>query len=246
MRRFFKIIFTIIILIMIIAVAGVAFFLAKPNAVTKKGVVEVLSFVLKTDVQLGGVDVSVSKGKCVLNDLVIKNPEGFEGNDAFSVGKIDVDVNAKVFNPLKPEIQAIMVENPQINLEINGKGSNLGKLSENASRMEKWKFKNLGNNVKIGKIVVDGAKVSMSTTKYKDKCVSFGLHRIEMDNVRGTVAGTIKAFFDRILRESVKAGKECILGLGDEEAIKSLKEAIGGVKDGVKDLKDGIKDKLGQ
>ena len=261
MRKLFRIIFIIIALIAVIVIAGVALFLAKPDVVTKKGVVEVLSYVLKTDVKLDSADVSLSEGKCELKDLVINSPEGFNTKEAFSVGRVNVEFSPKIFNIMKPEIQGIMVENPQINLEINTKGSNLGQLSKNASRLEKWKFKRIGDKVKIRKIIVDGAKVSMATTKFKDKTVSFGLHRIEMDNLGGengiTVAGVIKAFFEKILKESLKSGREYISKLGDEAAIKGLRDAISelpelkdktgeAVKEGVKGLKDDVKDMLGQ
>jgi len=263
MKKFFKIILIIIIAIVVIFIAGIAFFLAKPGTVTKKGVVEVLSYVVKTDVKLDSANVSVSKGTWELKGLVIKNPDGFNTPEAFSAGRILVDINAKAFNIMKPEIQAIKVESPQINLELNSKGSNLGKLAENAGRLEKWKFKKIGNNVKIGKIVVDGARVSMYTTKFRDKSLSFGLPRIEMDNLGGekgiTVAGVIKAFFERILKESLKVGKGKILGIGDEAdaALKALKDAFGqlpewkdkaseSIKEGIKDLKEGAKNILGK
>jgi hypothetical protein len=263
MKRFFRAIMILFVLVIVIAIAGFAIFLAKPGAVTKKGVVKVLSYVLKTDVKLESADVSVSKGKTELKNLVISSPEGFETKEAFSAGKVDVDVNAKVFNPMKPEIQAIMIENPQINLEINSKGSNLGKLAENAGRLDKWKFKRFGNYMKIGKIVIDGAKVSMYTTKFRNKPIYLNLPRIEMDNLGGkngiTVAAIMRSFFERILKESLKAGKEQVLGIGDGEdaALKGLRDAFRqlpelkdkagvSIKGGVKNLKEGVKDKLGQ
>lgn len=245
----------IIGLIIIIVIVGILLPIAKSSNVTKKGIVDVLSFVLKTDVELGSMNLSLSKGECVLNNLVIKNPEGFSNQNAFSAGKINVDFNAKLFNPMKPEVQSIIIEKPLINMEISGKSSNLGKLSENASRMEKWKFKNIGSKIKINKTIIEGGKVSLFTTKSKDKPVSFNLSKIEIENLGGPISETVKAFFERILRESVKAGKEHILKLGSNEAIKSLQEAIDGIsekaekagetiKEGIRDLKDAIKDKL--
>lgn len=104
--------------------------------VARLAIGRVLSYVLETDVSVGGIRLDTKAETLELSDLRIANPKGFEADQAFSLGKVLVDADPKSLFSDAPTIRRIEVSGAKANVEVNLKGVNLKKLADSASRFK--------------------------------------------------------------------------------------------------------------
>jgi len=224
--------------IIAIAIVAVLIIFANLNSIARKGIVEVMSYVLKVDVTLKKADIKPFSGKAFLEGLVIGNPEGYKTKEAFSVERIEVALNIKSFRTDEPTVSLISLNNPRITLEQGFPGSNLTKLIENAERLqskeEKAPPKASEKKIKVDKIIVEGAMVSVSAPVLAGKSLTIPLPRIEMNDFGGkkksmTIAESIKEFFSQIIRSIASAGS----GILPDDILKTLNSSIKGAANAV-------------
>lgn len=254
------------VLIAIGIVAGVI--LANLNDIAKKATVKALSYVLQVEVNLNKFEISLLGGSCTLEGLVIGNPEGYKTKEAFSMDRIDVSVNIKSFRTDEPVIKVVSIKNPKITLEQGFKKSNLSQLIKNASRFEGKEEKKAEpspreaeKKIRIDKILLSGARVSLSAPVLQGEALTIPLPTIEMKDIGGkgnpvTIGKAIKIFLSQVVTETLKAGKDIIpsdldkmlqtsfrdaLNI-DTSALKKTADDLGeNVKEGVKGIQDSVK-----
>ena len=232
-KKITRIVLKAIVIIAVIAIlAGIIIF-ANLNTIARKGIVEVMSYVLKVKVSLKKADIKPFRGKAILEGLVIGNPEGYKTNEAFSVDRVEVTLNIKSFLTDEPTVTLVYVKNPHITLEQGFTGSNLTKLTDNAEQIQSTEEKApkaSNKKIKIDKIVVEGAKVSVSAPILQGKALTIPLPRIEMNDFGGkkgrmTIAQSIKEFFNEIIKAIASAGS----GILPDDLGKTLNNSIKGV-----------------
>lgn len=85
---------------------------------------------LATPVSVKSVDLALREGRMTINDLQIKNPEGFSRADAFNVGSITLDLGEITSEPYV--VQTINVNSPAFLYEVDASGNgNLLALKKN-------------------------------------------------------------------------------------------------------------------
>ena len=127
-----KLILGMILSVVLILCAGIFLVAAFLNRGIKTGVETYGPKITGTAVAINQVDLSLRTGHGVLDGLEIGNPEGFKMPIAFSLGRIEIDVELFSFLSDKIVVNKIHITEPEIYFEKRGLvGSNLGVLLEN-------------------------------------------------------------------------------------------------------------------
>jgi hypothetical protein len=124
----------------------------------KSYMVEYGSKMTKTDVEVDSVKTDISKGEILINRIGIENPKGFSNNEAFEVKKVKININKETLNQDVIEIPLVLINNPEIIYEYNGKKTNFNVLKDNIQNYQK----NVNNSS-------SGKKISQVTENKKTK-----------------------------------------------------------------------------
>ena len=143
----------VLVFIFLVAVLGglTYWFFDNLDDFIKSYMVEYGSKMTKTDVEVDSVKTDISKGEILINRIGIENPKGFSNNEAFEVKKVKIQVNKDSLNQDVIEIPLILINNPEIIYEYNGKKTNFNVLKDNIQNYQK-NVNNSSNEKKIGKV----------------------------------------------------------------------------------------------
>ena len=125
--------------ILLVAVLGglTYWFFENLDDFIKSYMVEYGSKMTKTDVEVDSVKTDISKGEILINRIGIENPKGFSNNEAFEVKKVKIHVNKESLNQDVIEIPLVLINNPEIIYEYNGKKTNFNVLKDNIQNYQK-------------------------------------------------------------------------------------------------------------
>jgi len=143
----------VLVFIFLVAVLGglTYWFFENLDDFIKSYMVEYGSKMTKTDVEVDSVKTDISKGEILINRIGIENPKGFSNNEAFEVKKVKIQVNKDSLNQDVIEIPLVLINNPEIIYEYNGKKTNFNVLKDNIQNYQK-NVNNSSNEKKIGKV----------------------------------------------------------------------------------------------
>ena len=143
----------VLVFILLVAVIGglTYWFFENLDDFIKSYMVEYGSKMTKTDVEVESVKTDISKGEIIINRVGIENPKGFSNNEAFEVKKVKIQVNKDSLNQDVIEIPLVLINNPEIIYEYNGKKTNFNVLKDNIQNYQK-NVNNSSNEKKIGKV----------------------------------------------------------------------------------------------
>ena len=143
----------VIVFILLVAVLGglTYWFFENLDDFIKSYMVEYGTKMTKTDVEVDSVKTDISKGEILINRVGIENPKGFSNNEAFEVKKVKIQVNKDSLNQDVIEIPLVLINNPEIIYEYNGKKTNFNVLKDNIQNYQK-NVNNSSNEKKIGKV----------------------------------------------------------------------------------------------
>ena len=250
----------IIVVILIIAVFAIILNLGK---IVKTGINTVVPQVTKCEAHVDDVNFNVFGGKFEIKNLVIKNPEGYKTDQAFSLGHIFVNVKMGSLMSDVIEIDQVLIDAPEITYEVGLGNSNLNTILENVNsalpssdgeekKEEKEEKKEGGKKVVINLVKVTNGRIGVSAKIAGGMEAPIVLPDIEIKDLGKKEGGismvqaaaitlktTLLSIFD-VLKSSGKLllnGAKAI-GEGITEGIKSLGD---GAKEGVKSLGDGAK-----
>ena len=257
----------IIVVILIIAVFAIILNLGK---IVKTGINTVVPQVTKCEAHVDDVNFNVFGGKFEIKNLVIKNPEGYKTDQAFSLGHIFVNVKMGSLLSDVIEIDQVLIDAPEITYEVGLGNSNLNTILENVNsalpssdeekKEEKEEKKEGGKKVVINLVKVTNGRIGVSAKIAGGMEAPIVLPDIEIKDLGKKEGGismvqaaavtlktTLLSIFD-VLKSSGKLlldGAKAI-GEGITEGIKSLgdsaKDGVKSLGDGAKDLKDNVKD----
>ena len=150
----------VLVFILVIAVLGglTFWFFENLDDFIKSYMVEYGSKMTKTDVEVDSVKTDISKGEILINRIGIENPKGFSNNEAFEVKKVKININKETLNQDVIEIPLVLINNPEIIYEYNGKKTNFNVLKDNIQNYQK----NVNNSS-------SGKKISQVTENKKTK-----------------------------------------------------------------------------
>ena len=129
----------VLVFIFLVAVLGglTYWFFENLDDFIKSYMVEYGSKMTKTDVEVDSVKTDISKGEILINRIGIENPKGFSSNEAFEVKKVKININKETLNQDVIEIPLVLINNPEIIYEYNGKKTNFNVLKDNIQNYQK-------------------------------------------------------------------------------------------------------------
>ena len=143
----------VLVFILLVAVLGglTYWFFENLDDFIKSYMVEYGSKMTKTDVEVDSVKTDISKGEILINRIGIENPKGFSNNEAFEVKKVKININKETLNQDVIEIPLVLINNPEIIYEYNGKKTNFNVLKDNIQNYQK-NVNNSSNGKKISQV----------------------------------------------------------------------------------------------
>ena len=129
----------VLVFIFLVAVLGglTYWFFENLDDFIKSYMVEYGSKMTKTDIEVESVKTDISKGEILINRIGIENPKGFSNNEAFEVKKVLININKETLNQDVIEIPLVLINNPEIIYEYNGKKTNFNVLNDNIQNYQK-------------------------------------------------------------------------------------------------------------
>lgn len=236
-----------LVVIVILAVAGVVYFL---DSAIKKGVETVGPQIAKVDIKLDGVSVSLLSGSGKIKGLVVGNPEGYKTPHAISVGSASLAVSpGSVFSD-KVVIKSIRVEAPEIYYEGGLGGDNLRKILDNVTASTggaaepTTKSGQPAKKLQVDDFVITGAKLNVSIKGTGGFAAPIMLPEIHFSNLgQGPEGITAAELTKKILTEVTAsvtknaAGAIADIGKGAvDSATKAATDSMNKATKGVTDL----------
>jgi len=161
----------------------------------KSYMVEYGSKMTKTDVEVDSVKTDLSKGEIIINRIGIENPKDFSNNEAFEVKKVKIQVNKDSLNQDVIEIPLVLINNPEIIYEYNGKKTNFNVLKDNVQNYQE-NVNNSFNEKKIGK-VTDNKQTKENRGKKSSKTFFIKELKIVDLEVKARVSSVKKDFLNK-------------------------------------------------
>ena len=159
----------VLFFILLIAVLGglTYWFFENLDDFIKSYMVENGSKMTKTDVEVDSVKTDFTKGEVTINRIGIENPKGFSNNEAFEVKKVKIHVNKESLNQDVIEIPLVLINNPEIIYEYNGKKTNFDVFKYNIQNYQK-NVNNSSSQKKINQVTENNDKKSSKTFFIKE------------------------------------------------------------------------------
>ena len=133
----------LVTLLLILVLGGATYwFFDNLDDFIKNYMVENGSKMTKTEVEVDSVKTDFQKGEISINRLGIENPNGFSNSEAFEVEKVMISINKESLTQDIIEIPLVLINNPEIIYEYNGKKTNFNVLKENIQS-----YQNNGSNI---------------------------------------------------------------------------------------------------
>ena len=159
----------LVIFILIAILGGTTYwFFDNLDDFIKDYMVDYGSKMTKTDIEINSVETDLNKGEIIINRLGIENPEGFSNSEAFEVEKIIVTVNKDTWNQDIVEIPLVLIKNPEIVYEFNGKQTNFNVLKKNInSYIKLTSSKNVKTTIRNVRKLADNELAKANKTRSK-------------------------------------------------------------------------------
>jgi hypothetical protein len=242
-------------LVVLVVVAGVVALLAL-DSIVKAGTEKGGSYALKVPVKLDSAHISLLGGTANLKGFSVDNPAGYDQKSkALRFGEIFASVEPGSVTKDTIVIREVTIRGPEVYIEGNFKdGSNIQKLLKNLDETigaggPSAKKEGPGKKLRIGRILIEDAKVSLGATFLGGQAGSVTLPKIEIKDIgsgpdgSATPAEVAKKVLGAILTEAAKATGQvgdAMRQLGDQ-AGGALKGVGSGLKETGKGVLDGVK-----
>lgn len=237
-----------VVVVVLLAVVGVAFFL---DGAIKKGVETVGPQIAKVDIKLDGVSLSLLSGSGKIKGLIVGNPEGYKTPHAISVGSASLAVSpGSVFSD-KVVIKSIRVESPEIYYEGGLGGDNLRKILDNVTASTSGtatepaaKSEQPAKKLQVDDFVITGAKLNISIKGTGGFAAPIPLPDIHFTNLgQGpegiTAAELTKKVFTELTASVAKNAAGAIADIGKgavDSATKTAADSMNKATKGITDL----------
>jgi len=198
--------------VVVIAIAGAAYYFASNLDSIVKAVVERYgSEATASSVTLKSVSLKPTAGSGELSGLAVKNPKGFSSNDAISLGDIKVLIDISTIQSNTIVIKDVTILQPMVNYEYASAGGNLETLQKNvqsyASKFSGGKTapdKSAGDpgqsasqqpekKIIIENLTIRDGKISIAHQALKDRTLSAGLPTIQLKDIGKDKGGATPA-----------------------------------------------------
>ena len=148
--------------------------------------------ITKTEVRLGGVDISLLSAEARLKEVFLGNPEGFESPQAMSVGSVRLNIDEKSLTQDTIIIDTIEVIAPDITYEKARGTDNFRAILNNVTKgvqtrnqpsEEAPEEKGKGKKLVIRNFIVKDGKVNLAVSVVQGKTISASLPDIHLKDL---------------------------------------------------------------
>lgn len=230
------------VLVLLLIIGGGAFLYMNLGNVAKSLAEKIGSETLGVPVRIANMEIVPHEKRIEVTGLTIGNPSGYKDSESLRVGTIRI-----VADSLSKELlvfNEIAVEDTNINLEVNQKGTNLSDLQKNikpkASADQKTES---GEPIKVivKKLTLNGATLNPRVVLLSDTVKPVMMPDIQLTGIGQKTNGVLVSeaaaqVFDHITKVATKtASQQGLLQGMDQEAMKDMAGQMG------VQLKDGLK-----
>ena len=229
----------IFVLALLLVLAGIGLFLINNAGSIIKDVIESTGpDYLGAEVSVGKIELSLTEGLCVISDLEIGNPEGFDGDYAMRLNKVSVVLDTSSLGSDVIIIKQVNITGASLHTIVKGTSdTNFQKIADNVEAALGTQAP--ASDTEAFKMIIDklnfvGADVSVSSALLGD--TSLTIPDIHLTGVgrksNGATAGEVAKQLLSPISKGVMA------------ALLKSKLGIGGLEEKVDDVKKGLKKNL--
>ena len=187
-KRLIQILIIIIILAVVLVWLGI-------NPIAKSAVQSGASDTLGVKTTLASINVSPLRGRVLMNDLNISNPEGFLSVSLMNAGRFEIEVAPASLLSDTVEIRKFEIDGLEMNIEQKLPFSNIAKIIDNIKRSSADKPK---DDAEAKKVTADLVLIKDITAHFKllpgaseAGTVTVKVPQIELRNVSSERAGSV-------------------------------------------------------
>ena len=225
-----------VVVVVLLAVGGVAYFASNIDSIIKAAVEKFGSEATRTQVTLSSVDLSIKSGAASLNGFRMTNPAGFQTDQAMSFGTVSVKVDTGSLTGDVIVIKEVVIAAPDITYESGGGSSNFDVIQKNVDayaksvgaggKPEQNTAKDEGGKkIIIENLYVRDGKVALSAGVLQGKKITVPLPNIHLKDVGKKDNGATPAEIAALLLDEITENVAKVGRAGLESAVK---DALGG------------------
>lgn len=197
---------------------GALWFLASGslNAFIKAQITLLGSQYTEQTVTVANVDMKLAQGAGTISGLTLSNPKQFQQKHAFSLDKINLDINLKSLTQEPIVIEVLLLDNPQAFVELSKQGkTNFGEildaLERNLPKSEPGVEPSSAENkkpepmIRVEKIIVSGVALTLDLRQLGNKVHQATLADINLSNIGGEAGLPASELGGEIVKQVLKA-----------------------------------------
>ncbi len=264
MKKLFKLLVGLVIVVLVLLVAAVLTLPLTIGPIVKTAASVGGPKVLGVPVSVGDVKLSPMAGDLVISQVKIGNPKGYSEKDAFAVDKVEVGLKMSSLLSDTIVVRKIQIDAPAIAFESKDGKSNFDTMMANtkkASEEEKQKSpkeKKEGKKVIIEEFSLNDAKLSLASGLTMGKAVTIPVPSVTVRDIGKSSGGAsaveamtevlngILGSVSKAVTGVAGAAGDLLKGVGGaaDGAAKEAAKALKGVTDGAKDAAAGAAETL--
>lgn len=196
--------------ILAVLIAGFLILTLSLDGIVKSGIEENGSKLLRTEVNIDNVDISLFNGSGSIEGFTVANPDKFSNKNAISIQEASIKVDLGTLLSDEIVIKDITVKSPQLYFEQRGFGANLKTLNDNMNLSYESSSE---TRLIIEHLLIENGQVTVSTDIERERTASAQIASFELNGIGKDGSNTVQ--------QSVKEIMEPLLERAIAEAIKS-------------------------
>ncbi|HEV2437884.1 MAG TPA: hypothetical protein VG077_17960 [Verrucomicrobiae bacterium] len=262
MKKLEKIFWSVVLILVVLAIAGAIVASMFLGDIVKKGVETVGPRITQVPVKVDEVRLTLLTGSASVKGLVVGNPKGYQTPQAISAGLISVGVNPMSVLSDKIVVRSLHVESPEITFEGGLGGNNLSQILDNVNASARTAAKpgvvstnapaqtKPSKKLEVDDLLITGAKVHVSLTDLGGKEMTLPLPPIHLVNLGKngdgiTATELTRSVLDAVVTATLKAVSKAGTDVG-KNAGNLLKGAGNNAGAGASNLIKGFDKLLGK
>jgi len=188
--------------IVILIIAGIFLTVGMTiDGIVKSGIEDAGSDILKTEVEVDDIDISLFDGSATMDGFIVYNPEGFSDEAALSLKGIEIKLDIRSLFSETIIVNEIHVKNPEISFEQVKTKVNLRELSNNISLGSDEESE---KKLVIEKFILEEGSVTISSELEKERTVDASIDRIEINDIGKSGSNSVQQAMREILEPIIK------------------------------------------
>ena len=246
-------------IVVLLIVAALVLLSLSLNSIIKTGVETLGPQITGTPVTLEQANLSLLSGQGELQGLLVPNPQGFQTEYAFELGRVYVNAEIESVVSDKIMIKEIIIEAPEITFEGTLSGSNITKIQENVEKFSasvggkdddddeeyEEEHESAEKKVQIDHFILKNAQVNISSPLLQGQEVAIPLPEIHLRDIgKKSDGATLQEVSSLVFSAIEKAIVQAVSKSGKlvEHGLKKIEEHLGGAaKEGASKVLEGVK-----